>query len=144
MTCSKGKFNFYLPQPWSKTRTILDLKSANNLLWVNIINLRKFYFSYTNLKNYWKSDLLTLPKYSGNFWRIFQKIEEILAHFWKIWRIFANFEHFWRIFGTKAHKSLTYLGRIYRFEIMLVSLLKIDQKQVNRPKSSSNLFFKDP
>ena len=42
-----------------------------------------------------------------------------------IWRIFVNFEHFWRIWGLKAHKSLIYLRRIYRFEIMLASLLFI-------------------
>ena len=40
-----------------------------------------------------KTDLLTLPKYFGNFWRIFRKLK-------KFWRIFANFEHFWRIFGA--------------------------------------------
>ena len=62
-------------------------------------------------------DLLTLPKYNGNFWRIFRKLK-------KFWHIFANFEHFWRIFETKAHESLTYLGRIYRFEIMLASLTR--------------------
>ena len=68
-------------------------------------------------------DLLTLPKYFGNFWRIFRKLKK----FWRIFEKFSAFSRILSVFGAffriKTHKSLTYLGRIYRFEIMLASLM---------------------
>ena len=43
-----------------------------------------------------KSDLLTLPKYSGNFWRIFRK----LKNFWRIFEKYGAFLRILSIFGA--------------------------------------------